>query len=682
MGKVYFLFGVHNHQPVGNFDYVFRQAYEKCYLPFISTLQEFPKVKCSIHTSGPLYDWMKDNGKEYITILNNLVNNKQVELISGGYYEPILPLISDKDREGQVKLMNDFIEEEFKFKPQGFWLAERVWEPYLAAIINRCGLKYTFLDDTHFRYADCGKKEFFGYYTTEDQALPISVFPISKALRYKIPFSHVREAIGLLNSFRKEEDVLVTLFDDGEKFGMWPRTFEWVHRRGWLKKFFSFLEEAKNIQTITPYQAQEKFNSCGIIYLPTASYEEMGEWVLEPESFSAYEDLNNFLKSTRKFHKFKDFVRGGFFRNFYKKYSRLNYMHKRMLTVSKKINEQANFSQDKDIFINLWKAQTNCGYWHGIFGGFYLSHIRGSVYEKLITAQNLFDKKFSREDIVVECQDFNFDGVEEIVLKNRKVICCFSSKGATLLELSLRDPAFNLINTITRKQESYHKRVTNKAIRKGVIRSIHDILTAKEDNLKQFLIYDRYERLCLVDHLLNKDLTIDDFAAQKRVKTFSNDLYEASLKKGEKEVILDYCYRSQYLDFSKIIKFSHKCGLDVSYKFSSKNEKKGLNNHDFGIEFNLAFVSPQDVFKNEEKAKTPLDKPTVTKNADCLEIVDNYKNITLRFNFDRADVYTLPLYSVSSSESGFEKVYQQIVVLFIVKEKKENFNLAFNIEGK
>ncbi|MFH1318148.1 MAG: 4-alpha-glucanotransferase, partial [Candidatus Omnitrophota bacterium] len=126
MGKVYFLFGVHNHQPVGNFEHVFQQAYKTCYLPFLSMLAQFPKIKCSIHTSGPLYDWMKDNGKEYLTILNELVKNGQVEVISGGYYEPILPLINDKDKVGQVRLMNDFIEKKFNLKPGGFWLAERV----------------------------------------------------------------------------------------------------------------------------------------------------------------------------------------------------------------------------------------------------------------------------------------------------------------------------------------------------------------------------------------------------------------------------------------------------------------------------------------------------------------------------------------------------------------------------
>lgn len=29
------VFGIHCHQPIGNFDYVFEEAYEKAYRPFI-----------------------------------------------------------------------------------------------------------------------------------------------------------------------------------------------------------------------------------------------------------------------------------------------------------------------------------------------------------------------------------------------------------------------------------------------------------------------------------------------------------------------------------------------------------------------------------------------------------------------------------------------------------------------
>ena len=43
-GKVAFILGIHNHQPVGNFDHVIEEAFEKAYLPFIEVMKEYPSI--------------------------------------------------------------------------------------------------------------------------------------------------------------------------------------------------------------------------------------------------------------------------------------------------------------------------------------------------------------------------------------------------------------------------------------------------------------------------------------------------------------------------------------------------------------------------------------------------------------------------------------------------------------
>jgi hypothetical protein len=40
MSSIRFIFGVHNHQPVGNFDHVFEHHVREVYLPFLSALVE------------------------------------------------------------------------------------------------------------------------------------------------------------------------------------------------------------------------------------------------------------------------------------------------------------------------------------------------------------------------------------------------------------------------------------------------------------------------------------------------------------------------------------------------------------------------------------------------------------------------------------------------------------------
>ncbi|MCK4809492.1 MAG: DUF1926 domain-containing protein [Candidatus Omnitrophica bacterium] len=674
MGKVYFIFGVHNHQPVGNFPHIFEKAFNDCYSPFIEILEDYPGIKCNLHISGPLYEWIGKNEKGFIIKLRKMTQKGQLEIISGGYYEPILPLISDKDKAAQIKLMNQFIKKNFGREPRGIWIAERVWEPYLAKVINLAGLKYTFLDDTHFRYAGFTQNEIFGYYLSEESFKSIAVFPISKSLRYKIPFSQAHEAVDLLKSFCPEKgDRLVTLFDDGEKFGLWPSTYDWVYKKGWLKNFFSLLSEnTETIETITAAEAVNKFKSKGIVYLPTASYEEMGEWVLEPAGYTVYENLQNYLKKDSQCQQYQDFVRGGFFRNFYRKYPRLNYMHKRMLFLSEKINRKGKPENDKKAFDFLWQGQCNCAYWHGIFGGFYLGHIRSAVYENLIKAENEFDKAAKNRALNTEKYDIDLDGNEETVLRNKGLICVFSPKGGTLLELSLRREAFNLLNTITRREESYHRKIQetlNTDTKDSA--SIHEITRSKEKNLDNYLIYDRYEKVSLVDHILDKDISLNDFDYQRKFRSLAGAVYSEALKRAKGGIDLIYAYKEEDLEFRKKISFSNKMKIEADYEFKVNNI---FDCYDFGVEFNFFFLSPSHIII--EGSDLLSKQKRVYKQIRTLEFKDNFKKIKLLFKFDKADVFILPVYSVSSSESGFEKVYQQTTVLFVNRVNTKRFSLS------
>ncbi|TFH57927.1 MAG: 4-alpha-glucanotransferase, partial [Candidatus Zixiibacteriota bacterium] len=153
MKRVKFCFGIYNHQPVGNFGWVIEEAFQKSYLPFLVLLEKYPGIRISLHFTGILYDWMKEFHPEGLTLVKTLVKRGQVELLTGGYFEPILPVIPDRDKAGQIAMQSDFIKSEFGVAPTGMWLAERVWEPTLPKYIHQAGVKYTILDDIHFRYS-------------------------------------------------------------------------------------------------------------------------------------------------------------------------------------------------------------------------------------------------------------------------------------------------------------------------------------------------------------------------------------------------------------------------------------------------------------------------------------------------------------------------------------------------
>jgi len=349
MKKINFLFGVHCHQPVGNFGHVFQESFDRCYSPFIDILLKHPGVRCALHFSGPLLEWIEENKKNYFKKITTLINRNQVELLSGGFYEPIITVIPEKDAVDQIKFMTGYIKDHFKKSPRGMWLAERVWEPTLPSILNKTDIDYSVLDESHFIHAGLTQKDMFGYYNTEDRGKSLKLFPIDKKLRYLVPFNSPESTIDYLREISStDHSKAVTLADDGEKFGVWPNTYKWVFEEGYLDKLFTLLEENSdwiNMPTFSEYI--EKYPAVDNIYLPTSSYEEMMEWALPAKTIVGYENALKIIEEKNCTEEIKPFLRGGFWRNFLAKYREVNDMHKKMLRLSKKLWALSDESKKK-----------------------------------------------------------------------------------------------------------------------------------------------------------------------------------------------------------------------------------------------------------------------------------------------------------------------------------------------
>src|SRR5438132_9709627 len=126
---------IHAHQPCGNFEHVLEKAYDDSYLPFLECLEEHPDVRLGLHYSGPLLTWIEKHRPEYFDRLRKLVQSGQVELVGGGFYEPILVSIPPEDQLEQITRLACYLEKHFGPRPTGAWLAERVWEPQLPSVL-------------------------------------------------------------------------------------------------------------------------------------------------------------------------------------------------------------------------------------------------------------------------------------------------------------------------------------------------------------------------------------------------------------------------------------------------------------------------------------------------------------------------------------------------------------------
>src|SRR3989442_7532523 len=271
----------HQHRPAGNFRSVVQEVPERAYAPLVARLYRPPEVTASLHFSGPLLDWLEANRPDVIGDLADLVRRGQIELLWGGYYEPVLVGVPRRDGVGQIRALADRVHVIFGQRPLGAWLTERVWEPHLPSLLAEAGVAYTVLDDEHFLQAGLRPQELGESYVSEDQGLPVVLFPGSVKLRYLIPFRDVGQTIRELRGRADEGARLVVYADDGEKFGSWPGTYQRVHKDGWLEQFFTAIAQAEFLQTVALEDAWIFQKPARRIYIPGGSYPEMAEWALE-----------------------------------------------------------------------------------------------------------------------------------------------------------------------------------------------------------------------------------------------------------------------------------------------------------------------------------------------------------------------------------------------------------------
>ncbi len=305
-----FLFAIHNHQPVGNFPGIFEKAFRECYRPLLEELLRHPTLKFTLHFSGPLLERMEEKERDCLDILREMTRRRQAELLGGGFYEPILAVIPEEDRQGQVRMTSSYLEARFGQKPRGIWLSERVWEPQLAETLHRAGIEYTLLDEEHFLQA--GFRNLNASAITEEGGHPLRLFPIDKKLRYLIPFRDLGSVAAYFQEIGEGGGAAI-LGDDGEKFGLWPGTHDLVYKEKWLRNFLTFLED-RAIETMTYSEYLDRYPPAKRVYLPPASYEEMTEWVLSAEDQRIFRSLRSGLGERER-----RFLRGGYFREFFLK---------------------------------------------------------------------------------------------------------------------------------------------------------------------------------------------------------------------------------------------------------------------------------------------------------------------------------------------------------------------------
>ncbi len=683
LNKISLALVVHSHQPVGNFDHVFEEAYQKAYRPFVQTLIRHPRIRMGLHFSGCLLEWIEKHHPEFFEQLKELATRGQVELMGGGFYEPVLAAIPDADKATQISRLSDYLEKHFGTRPRGAWLTERVWRPDLVRPLADAGVGYVILDDTHFIAAGVEPDCLHGTYLTEDLGVQLQLVPSLKSLRYTIPFRDMAETFEFLRQGVGRSNVLFAAGDDAEKFGIWPGTYDLCYTRGWLEQFFEAIENAGDwleTTTLSAFMAANK--PLGRAYLPTASYPEMMEWALPAR---ACEEFMQCLEETERMpsgERFRKFLLGGTWQGFLGKYPESNQTHKLMLEVSRRFHMAATdaspASERRTLLdqaeTHLLAAQCNDAYWHGLFGGLYSPHLRSAVLQNLIQAEKLLDQlngQAATNGVRVTHADFDVDGEQEILLSHaRAALVLKPSDGGTVSSLRFKPAAAELINSLMRRPEAYHNKIRSN------LESPPENSPEKKADLAELLRYDRYARHCFRSYL---------FSPWKHWKDFERlDLQEESgmaagpwqVATGPSANPVELSRQSHYVHDGANLEIEARKvlfarGTEAGFHLECRSLISSYQPHvvplSLGVEMVFNFLAPNapDRYFAAAGDRHPLEFSGELQGPK-LELVDEWQGVRVALEArPECRWWIVPVRTVSQSEAGFETVYQGSAILAV-----------------
>ena len=519
-----FCFALHVHQPWGNFDSVFEQHLREVYRPLVKSLMDGEFWPVGIHLSGPLLEWLDYHASDFVDEIGEHASAGRLEILCAGHDEPILAVLSRQDRLEQVLRHRDWIRRRFGVEANGLWLTERVWEPTLPGELAAAGVTYVLVDDRHFRVTGFSTDQLHSHFVTESGGHRLHLFPIDEKLRYLIPFRPPTELAGYLRELRAAGRQLAVLGDDGEKFGGWPGTREWLYDEGWLESFLGTMRQLRDNGEVTLSRFDDALAttiSGGLAYLPSASYREMEGWSLPFEPARALLRLEKAWDGARIQGVEGGLLRGGHWRHFLVKYPESNRMHKYAMELSTLSRVRG---ETVEVRRSIGRAQCNDAYWHGVFGGLYLAFLRETIWHNLASAEAVLR---AGESLAIESRDIDADGNDEVWIHSEANSYLVAPTRGGMIELWLdlvkRE---NLLNVVMRHREAYHEplhphpdpeqrervgqsssRVTDAGNPDSGAPSIHDL----ETQLSEVPPIDTEPRGLFVDRVIGVDASRDDF---------------------------------------------------------------------------------------------------------------------------------------------------------------------------
>lgn len=274
----------------------------------------------------------------------------------------------------------------------------------------------------------------------------------------------------------------------------------------------------------------------------------------------------------------------------------------------------------------------------------------------------------------LSADDYNLDARPEAMLSNNRLTALVSpAEGGQIYELDVKAICHNLQASLTRRPESYHRKVLRgPSADNGEVASIHDMVVFKQEGLQERLGYDTWRRNSLVDHLYAGEMSLEQVIAgtAEEQGDFIRGPYEAKLRRNEGRVQLQLTRTGQVLDREiKVTKGislnAEEAMLEIAYLVENIPNDLTLR---LAPEFNFAGLpsgADDRYFRTaDDQSLGQLGSTLDLHDTQELGLVDQWLGIDVGLTFDRpTSIWTYPVETVSQSEGGFELVHQSVAVV-------------------
>ena len=474
MADVSLILGTYSSQPIDLASPDIESIYERSYKPFLKLLYEFSDLPFTLYYAGSIVDWLERTHSEFVDVLSEMVKRRQVEVLGGAYFEPLLPLIPKTDRIGQLERMTTQVRKSFGRRPRGAWIPGGVWEQRIASSLKSGGIEYAFLKDRQSDFDVAG--EFPRPILTEDQGKNVMIFLVPRELTARLfidePTTVIEHLIEMRDRWRasvasSQPPVVALMFDatlhayrDGARSLEWYRRFlELVQRQDdWL-----------DVQL--PNRILRNRQNGAIRYAAATTLDGLLSW-------------QETIEGARAYHRRP----GRGFRSLLELYPESARLYAKMQHTHLLVNQIRGDKYRKLTAREaLWRGQSHFAYWLNRSGGIYRSSLRKATYAALIEAE-----KYTRERGIfapaITRMDVDLDGQAEVVYQGNALNAYVHRRGAMLFELDYTERNWNYLDTFQRQPEVFHDESTADA---G---------------------YDDWPRAGFVDHLLEHNHTMADFS--------------------------------------------------------------------------------------------------------------------------------------------------------------------------